>query len=52
MALRLVSGPRELPATVSLFRALCHEREIETRLHMRLPEIIEGTLFDMTGSSN
>jgi uncharacterized protein YecE (DUF72 family) len=40
------------PATVSLFRSLCNERGIKTPLNMRLPEIIEGTLFDMMGSSN
>jgi hypothetical protein len=40
------------PATVSLFRSLCNERGIKTPLNMRLPEIIEGTLFDMSGSSN
>ena len=40
------------PATVNLFRTLCNERGIKTPLNMRLPEIIEGTLFDMTGSSN
>jgi len=40
------------PATVNLFRSLCDERGIKTPLHMRLPERIEGTLFDMTGSSS
>jgi uncharacterized protein YecE (DUF72 family) len=40
------------PATVNLFRSLCKEKGIETPLHVKLPAIIEGTLFDMTGSSN
>jgi uncharacterized protein YecE (DUF72 family) len=40
------------PATVNLFRSLCKENGIETPLHVKLPAIIEGTLFDMTGSSN
>lgn len=40
------------PATVELFRSLCKERGIETPLNVKLPMIIEGTLFDMSGSSN
>jgi uncharacterized protein YecE (DUF72 family) len=40
------------PATISLFRSLFKEKGIETPLHVKLPAIIEGTLFDMTGSSN
>ena len=40
------------PATVNLFRTLCNERGIETPLNVQLPMIIEGTLFDMSGSSN
>jgi hypothetical protein len=30
----------------------CNERAIETPLNVKLPVIIEGTRFDMTGSSN
>jgi uncharacterized protein YecE (DUF72 family) len=40
------------PATVNLLRSLFKEKGIETPLHVKLPEIIEGTLFDMSGSSN
>ena len=40
------------PATVNLFRPLCKEKGIETPLNVKLPMIIEGTLVDMTGSSN
>jgi uncharacterized protein YecE (DUF72 family) len=40
------------PATVELFRSLCKEKGIETPLNVQLPMIIEGTLFDMSGSSN
>jgi uncharacterized protein YecE (DUF72 family) len=40
------------PATVALFRSLCNEKGIKTPLNVRLPEIIEGTLFDKSGSSN
>src|ERR1700735_1368368 len=39
-------------ATVELFRSLCKEKGIETPLNVKLPMIIEGTLFDMSGSSN
>jgi len=41
-----------LRATVDLFRSLCKEKGIETPLPAKLPMIIEGTLFDMSGSSN
>jgi uncharacterized protein YecE (DUF72 family) len=40
------------PATVSLFRSLCNEKGIETPLNVKLPAIIEGTLFDTSGSQN
>ena len=40
------------PATVELFRSLRKEKGIETPLNVKLPMIIEGTLFDMSGSSN
>jgi uncharacterized protein YecE (DUF72 family) len=36
------------PATVDLFRSLCNEKGIETPLHVKLPQIIEGTLFDIS----
>jgi uncharacterized protein YecE (DUF72 family) len=40
------------PATVNLLRSLFKEKGIETPLNVKLPQIIEGTLFDMSGSSN
>jgi uncharacterized protein YecE (DUF72 family) len=40
------------PATVDLFRSLCNAQGIMTPLNVELPRIIEGTLFDMTGSPN
>jgi len=40
------------PATVHLLRSLFNEKGIETPLNVKLPTIIEGTLFDITGSSN
>jgi uncharacterized protein YecE (DUF72 family) len=40
------------PATVNLLRSLFKEKGIETPLNVKLPTIIEGTLFDMSGSSN
>jgi uncharacterized protein YecE (DUF72 family) len=40
------------PATVELFRSLCKEKGIETPLRVKLPVVVEGTLFDMSGSSN
>jgi uncharacterized protein YecE (DUF72 family) len=40
------------PATVHLLRSLFNEKGIETPLNVKLPAIIEGTLFDMSGSSN
>jgi uncharacterized protein YecE (DUF72 family) len=40
------------PATVELFRSLCKAKGIETPLNVKLPTIIEGTLFDMSGSQN
>jgi uncharacterized protein YecE (DUF72 family) len=36
------------PATVDLFRSLCKEKGIETPLHVKLPMVIEGTLFDIS----
>jgi uncharacterized protein YecE (DUF72 family) len=40
------------PATVDLFRSLCNAQGIMTPLNVQLPRIIEGTLFDMSGSPN
>jgi len=40
------------PATVNYFRSLCKAKGIDTPLNVQLPKIIEGALFDMSGSSN
>jgi uncharacterized protein YecE (DUF72 family) len=40
------------PATVNRFRSLCKEKGIETPLNIKVPVVIEGTLFDISGSSN
>ena len=36
------------PATVELFRSLCKARGIETPLNVKVPAVIEPTLFDIS----